>query len=107
MIKRFFLRALKVIAALIAFYTFVALAMYLWYTYRYPSMDDFCANIPDKAAPELVLEKAQTLNLMVFDNLKEENRISVINHPAPFFRKACVLRFNNGQVSNKSVITAD
>lgn len=107
MIKRFFLKAVKLIAALFAFYIFVALAMYLWYTYRYPSMDDFCTSIPDKAPPELVLEKAKTLNLMVFDNLKAENRISVINHPAPFFRRACIVKFNNGQVAGKSVIAAD
>lgn len=70
-------------------------------------MDDFCVSVPETATPEFVLAKAKALGVPAFGNMKERNRISVINHIEFFFRTSCIIEFKNGRVASKRVIAAD
>ena len=105
--KKLLIEGMKVVFGLLAFYLAVGAGMWAWDKLRYPSVDDFCAALPDGAAPSYVKSEAARLGLPVMDSLDSRGRISVLNHRGIFFRKACIAEFKDGRLVSRRAIAAD
>jgi len=58
----------------------------------------FCDGLSTSVSYKKVLQLAQSNNFFIFDFLKEQNKISVLNHRSPFFRYACRISFKEDKV---------
>ena len=89
----------------VIFYFYVGIFSYSCYQ-KHPARA-FCKDIPENSTPSDVIKRAKEQNLPVFDMLKNNSKITVLNHKSPFFRVGCEIEFKENHITSKRIIALD
>lgn len=90
---------------LLILFLFITLGVYTWHKKR--PIIKFCDSISATATPDSILADAQAKGFITFNNMAQSGEVSVINQRSPYWRFACIVKFKDGKVADKKVITAD
>ena len=76
-----------------------------WYKPR--SMQAFCAGVSADDSPAQVVARARERGFPVLDLSASQGRVAVLNQRSHMWRYSCEVRFKDGKVVGKRVVTAD
>ncbi|AZZ94123.1 hypothetical protein EUZ85_26750 [Hahella sp. KA22] len=71
------------------------------------SIQTFCDDLPQGALMETVIQEAEAEGFTVMRDGAASDRVSILNHQAPFFRLACQCEFSGGRLQTKRLLQAD
>ncbi|MDG9670083.1 hypothetical protein ONV78_20270 [Hahella sp. CR1] len=71
------------------------------------SIQTFCEDLPQGALIETVIQEAEAKGFIVMRDGAASDRLSILNHQAPFFRVACQCEFSDGRLQTKRRLQAD
>jgi hypothetical protein len=58
-------------------------------------------------ATDSMLDDAKAKGFLTYDNMAQRGEVLVVNQRRPFWRFACIVKFKDGKIADKKVITAD